>query len=77
MCDGFLEGRALCCLGAPITLSGRLLGQQSHFRGNLPAAAAANVADEKHNGVYRDSGMGIQYNVRVKIPAVFSMVTPR
>lgn len=72
-----LSGRgALCRLGAPVTLSGRLLGQQSHFRGNLPAAAAANVADEKHNGVYGHSGTGIQYNVRVKIPAVFSTLTP-
>lgn len=77
LCDGFLERGALCCLGAPVTLSGRLLGQQSHCRGNLPAAAAANVADEKHNGVYGDSGTGIQYNVRVKIPAVFSTLTPR
>lgn len=55
----------------------RLLGQQSHCRGNLRAAAAANVADEKHNGVYGDSGTGIQFDVRVKIPAVFATLTPR
>ena len=73
-----LSGRvALCCPGAPVALSRRPLGQQSHFRGNLPAAAAANVADEEHNGVYKDSGTGIQYNVRVKMPVVFSTLTSR
>lgn len=60
----------------PGTLSRRPLGQQSHCRGNLRAAAAANVAAEKHNGVYSTAGQGIQHHLRVKMPAALSALAP-
>lgn len=65
-----LSGRRVLCIVRAAA------GSAIHFRGNLPAAAAANVADEQHNGVYRHSGAGIHDNVRVEMPAVFAALTP-